>query len=45
MKGSDIKRYLEANGIKQTFVAKRTGISEPILSMMLNDNRKTSAVR
>lgn len=43
MKGSDIKRYLEANGIKQTFVAKRTGISEPILSMMLNDNRKIEA--
>ena len=43
MKGSDIKRYLEANGIKQTFVAKRTGISEPTLSMMLNDNRKIEA--
>lgn len=43
MKGSDIKKYLEENGIKQTFVSKKTGIPEPILCMMLNDNRKIEA--
>lgn len=43
MKGSDIKKYLEANGIKQTFVSERTGIPTPILNMMLNDNRKIEA--
>lgn len=40
LKGSDIKKYLEANGIKQSFVAEQTGIPAPILNMMLNDNRK-----
>lgn len=43
MKGSDIKEYIEANGIKQAFVAKKTGISASILNMMLNDNRKIEA--
>lgn len=43
MKGSDIKAYLEENGIKQTFVSEKTGIPAPILNMMLNDNRKIEA--
>ena len=43
MKGSDIKKYLEANGIKQSFVSEQTGISAPILNMILNDNRKIEA--
>lgn len=43
MKGSDIKKYLEENGIKQSFVSERTGIPAPILNMMLNDNRKIEA--
>lgn len=43
MKGSDIKKYLEENGIKQTFVSEKTGIPAPILNMMLNDNRKIEA--
>lgn len=43
MKGSDIKKYLEENGIKQAFVSEKTGISAPILNMMLNDNRKIEA--
>ncbi len=43
MKGSDIKKYLEENGIKQAFVSEKTGIPAPILNMMLNDNRKIEA--
>lgn len=43
MRGSDIKKYLEENGIKQTFVSEKTGIPAPILNMMLNDNRKIEA--
>lgn len=43
MKGSNIKKYLEENGIKQSFVSEKTGIPAPILNMMLNDNRKIEA--
>lgn len=43
MKGSDIKKYLESNGIKQSFISEKTGIPAPILNMMLNDNRKIEA--
>lgn len=43
MKGSDIKRYLENNGIKQAYLSEQTGIPAPILNMMLNDNRKIEA--
>ena len=40
MKGSDIKVYLVEHGLKQAHIAKRAGISEPILCMMLNDKRR-----
>ena len=43
MKGSDIKKYLDENGIKQTFVSEKTEIPPSILNMMLNDNRKIEA--
>lgn len=43
MKGSDIKKYLIENGIKQSYVSEKTGIPAPILNMMLNDNRKIEA--
>lgn len=43
MKGSDIKKFLEENGIKQAFVSEKTGIPPSILNMMLNDNRKIEA--
>lgn len=39
VKGSDIKAYLDAKGITQTFVSERTGISPPKLNMMLHDKR------
>ena len=40
MKGSDIKKYLIENGIKQSYLS---GIPSPILNMILNDNRKIEA--
>ena len=40
MKGSQIKEYLQEKGIKQSFVAEKTGIPRPILSMILNDQRR-----
>ena len=43
MKGSDIKKYLEDNGIKQTYVSEKSGIPAPVLNMMLKDNRKIEA--
>ena len=43
MKGSDIKKYLIENGIKQSYLSEKTGIPSPILNMILNDNRKIEA--
>lgn len=40
MIGDDIKKYLNNNGIKQSIISEKTGISEPKLSMMLNDKRR-----
>ena len=44
MIGSKIKEYLDKNGIKQTFVAEKTGISVSNLSAMLNRGRTINAV-
>nr|WP_302591343.1 helix-turn-helix transcriptional regulator [uncultured Marvinbryantia sp.] len=38
--GSKIKKYLEDNGISQTFLSKKTGIELPKLNLALNGNRK-----
>lgn len=43
MKGTDIKDYLDENGIKQSYVSEKTGIPASILNMMLNNNRKIEA--
>ncbi len=50
MKGSDIlmlqksiNEYLQANGITQTFVAERTGITTNALNLALNGKRKLTA--
>ena len=43
LQGTDIKEYLESNGIKQSYVSDKTGIPAPILNMMLNNNRKIEA--
>lgn len=40
MQGSDIKKYLDANGIKQSFLSEKTDIPSSILSAMLNNVRK-----
>ena len=40
LKGSDIKVYLVKNGLKQSYIARKAGIPEPIFCMMLNDKRK-----
>ncbi len=38
--GRKIKNYLKDNGISQTFISKKTGISLTKLNMSLNGNRK-----
>lgn len=40
LKGSDIKEYIEAKGIKQSYISEKTGIPKTILNLMLNNNRK-----
>ena len=40
LKGRDIKAYLVTYGLKQAYVAEKSGIPEPIFSMMMNDKRK-----
>ena len=44
MLGIEIKKYLDAKGITQTFVAKKTGIAINTLNAMLNGNRGISAI-
>lgn len=38
-----IKKYMEANGIKQNYISEKTSIPENILSMIFNGKRKLSA--
>lgn len=38
--GLKIKRYLDENGITQTFISKKTGIEMPKLNLALNGNRR-----
>lgn len=40
MVGQRIKAYLEENGIKQVFLVEKTGISAPVLTLMLSGSRK-----
>lgn len=40
MVGKKIKEYLEAHGISQTYVSKKTGIDLTKLNLALNGNRK-----
>jgi len=40
MVGQRIKKYLIENGIKQSFLTEKTGIPNPILSVMLSGSRK-----
>lgn len=36
----ELKEYIEDCGIKQKYIAEKTGISEPTLSMILSGKRK-----
>ena len=38
--GQKIKKYLDENGITQTHVSTKTGISLPKLNLALNGNRR-----
>ena len=38
--GEKIKIYLEERGIRQSYISKKTGISEQKMSMSLNGKRK-----
>ncbi len=38
--GEKIKRYIEENGITQTYISKKTGIAKPKLNLALNGNRR-----
>lgn len=44
MIGKKIKIYLENKGIKQKFVADKTGLSESAMSDICNEKRKVDAV-
>ena len=40
--GENIGGYLEANGIKQTFLASKTGLSDACVSAIINKGRTIS---
>jgi transcriptional regulator with XRE-family HTH domain len=40
MVGKRIKEYLVSNGIKQTFVAEKTGLSTMVISDICNKDRR-----
>lgn len=43
MLGTDIKNYIEQNGIKQTYISEKTGMSVQALNAVLNGSRKIEA--
>lgn len=44
MVGKRIKEYLVANGIKQTFIAEKTGLTPMVISDICNNGRKIDIV-
>ena len=44
MVGKKIKQYLVDNGIKQTFLAEKTGLSQMAISDICNRDRKIDVV-
>lgn len=38
-----IREYIKSNGIKQTFIAEKLGVSDRTVTDMLNGNRKITA--
>lgn len=43
MLGERLKNYIEQNGIKQTFLADKTGMSPQTINAILNNGRKIEA--
>lgn len=43
MLGLKIKKYMDNKGIKQTFLAEKTGMSLQAINTILNGNRKIEA--
>ena len=44
MVGEKIKNYLNENGIKQTFIADKTGLSNSCISAICGGNRKIEVI-
>ena len=44
MVGNKIKEYMDKNGIKQTFLAKETGISDSRISKILNQGTSINCI-
>lgn len=44
MVGKRIKEYLVSNGIKQTFIAEKTGLTPMVISDICNNGRKIDIV-
>ena len=44
MVGAKIKEYLIQNGIKQTFLAEKTGLTDSIVSDICSKNRKIDCI-
>lgn len=42
--GGKIKIYLKDNGIKQSFVAEKSGLTESIISDICNEKRKVDVI-
>jgi len=44
MIGAKIKEYLQEHGIKQSFIAQQTGMTDQIISDICNRDRKVDAL-
>lgn len=44
MVGKKIKQYLTDNGIKQTFLAQKTGLSDMVISAICQGDRKIDVI-
>ena len=44
MIGAKIKEYLQEHGIKQSFIAQQTGLTDQIISDICNRDRKVDAL-
>lgn len=42
--GGKIKMYLQENGIKQSFVAEKSGLTDSIISDICNEKRKVDVI-